>query len=111
MYFSAADLVVLPYERILNAGADTIFLTVYGRYTCTDKPLRGCAERVLSATLKSHLKKVHSYLSEPHQDDLELKDGLYNVAMVAACPFPCGRGTPVRIQRMAEALAVTFCGL
>ena len=25
--------------------------------------------------------------------------------MVAACPFPCGRGTPVRIQRIAEALA------
>lgn len=25
--------------------------------------------------------------------------------MVAACPFPCARGTPIRIQRMAEALA------
>jgi glycosyltransferase involved in cell wall biosynthesis len=24
--------------------------------------------------------------------------------MVAACPFPCGRGTPIRIQRLAEAL-------
>ena len=29
----------------------------------------------------------------------------YRVAVVAACPFPCGRGTPVRIQRMAEELA------
>jgi glycosyltransferase involved in cell wall biosynthesis len=28
----------------------------------------------------------------------------YRVAMVAACPFPCERGTPVRIHRMAEAL-------
>jgi glycosyltransferase involved in cell wall biosynthesis len=27
------------------------------------------------------------------------------LAMVAACPFPCRRGTPVRIQRMAQALA------
>ncbi len=26
------------------------------------------------------------------------------VAMVAACPFPYARGTPIRIQRMAEAL-------
>ena len=25
--------------------------------------------------------------------------------MVAACPFPFGRGTPIRIQRQAEALA------
>ncbi|HET7599977.1 MAG TPA: glycosyltransferase family 4 protein [Gemmatimonadales bacterium] len=29
----------------------------------------------------------------------------YRVAMVAACPFPCARGTPIRIRRMAEALA------
>ena len=28
-----------------------------------------------------------------------------NIAMVAACPFPSPRGTPVRIHRMAEALA------
>lgn len=28
----------------------------------------------------------------------------YKIAMVAACPFPCERGTPVRIHRMAEAL-------
>lgn len=27
------------------------------------------------------------------------------IALVAACPFPLARGTPVRIQRMAEALA------
>lgn len=27
------------------------------------------------------------------------------IAMVAACPFPCPRGTPIRIFRMAEALA------
>jgi glycosyltransferase involved in cell wall biosynthesis len=27
------------------------------------------------------------------------------IAMVAACPFPFGRGTPIRIQRQAEALA------
>ncbi len=29
----------------------------------------------------------------------------YRVAMVAACPFPCPRGTPIRILRMAEALS------
>jgi glycosyltransferase involved in cell wall biosynthesis len=28
------------------------------------------------------------------------------IAMVAACPFPAPRGTPIRILRMAEALAV-----
>ncbi len=27
------------------------------------------------------------------------------IAVVAACPFPFGRGTPIRIQRQAEALA------
>jgi glycosyltransferase involved in cell wall biosynthesis len=32
-------------------------------------------------------------------------DGGLRIAMVAACPFPLGRGTPVRIQRQAEALA------
>ncbi len=30
---------------------------------------------------------------------------LYKIAVVAACPFPYSRGTPVRIFRMAEALA------
>ncbi len=29
----------------------------------------------------------------------------YRIAMVAACPFPYPRGTPVRVHRMAEALA------
>jgi len=29
----------------------------------------------------------------------------YNIAVVAACPFPCARGTPVRVARSAEALA------
>ena len=29
----------------------------------------------------------------------------YNIAIVAACPFPCARGTPVRVARSAEALA------
>lgn len=29
----------------------------------------------------------------------------YRIAVVAACPFPCPRGTPVRIFRTAEALA------
>jgi glycosyltransferase involved in cell wall biosynthesis len=29
----------------------------------------------------------------------------YRVAVVAACPFPCGRGTPIRIRRLAEGLA------
>ena len=28
-----------------------------------------------------------------------------NVAVVAACPFPAPRGTPIRIQRLAEAVA------
>jgi glycosyltransferase involved in cell wall biosynthesis len=31
--------------------------------------------------------------------------GSLSIAMVAACPFPCRRGTPIRIQREAEALA------
>lgn len=30
---------------------------------------------------------------------------LLNIAMVAACPFPATRGTPIRINRIAEALA------
>jgi glycosyltransferase involved in cell wall biosynthesis len=29
----------------------------------------------------------------------------YRVAVVAACPFPHGRGTPIRIRRLAEGLA------
>jgi hypothetical protein len=29
----------------------------------------------------------------------------FRIAMVAACPFPYPRGTPVRIYRMAETLA------
>lgn len=29
----------------------------------------------------------------------------YNIAIVAACPFPCARGTPVRVARAAEALS------
>lgn len=29
----------------------------------------------------------------------------FRIAMVAACPFPAPRGTPIRINRMAEALA------
>ena len=29
----------------------------------------------------------------------------YRIAMVAACPFPYPRGTPVRIYRMAQTLA------
>src|SRR5829696_5121911 len=28
-----------------------------------------------------------------------------NVALVAACPFPAPRGTPIRFQRLAEAVA------
>ena len=28
----------------------------------------------------------------------------FRIAMVAACPFPCSRGTPTRILRLAEAL-------
>jgi glycosyltransferase involved in cell wall biosynthesis len=31
------------------------------------------------------------------------------IAVVAACPFPCGRGTPVRIFRLSEALAKAGC--
>jgi glycosyltransferase involved in cell wall biosynthesis len=29
----------------------------------------------------------------------------YRIAMIAACPFPAGRGTPIRVLRLAEALA------
>jgi len=32
------------------------------------------------------------------------RDAPCRIAMVAACPFPYARGTPIRIQRMAEAL-------
>ena len=28
-----------------------------------------------------------------------------NIAVVAACPFPCERGTPIRIHRLSEALS------
>ncbi len=31
-------------------------------------------------------------------------DGRYRIAMVAACPMPARRGTPLRIERLAEAL-------
>ena len=34
------------------------------------------------------------------------KNGRFKIAMVAACPFPYPRGTPIRICRMAEALAL-----
>ncbi len=35
----------------------------------------------------------------------EIRDDALTVVVVAACPFPQPRGTPVRIQRIAEALA------
>jgi len=38
-----------------------------------------------------------------HRQILEL-GGRLPVAMVAACPFPANRGTPIRIQQMGEAL-------
>jgi hypothetical protein len=31
--------------------------------------------------------------------------GGFRVAMIAACPFPWPRGTPIRIYRMAQALS------
>lgn len=31
-------------------------------------------------------------------------DRTYRVAVIAACPFPCPRGTPIRILRLSEAL-------
>lgn len=31
------------------------------------------------------------------------------IAVVAACPFPCARGTPIRIFRLSEALAKAGC--
>lgn len=34
-----------------------------------------------------------------------MKDLPLNVAVVAACPFPAPRGTPIRIQRLAEEVA------
>jgi len=42
-------------------------------------------------------------MPHPQGGSLKRKGGL-RVAMVAACPFPCPRGTPVRIQRLAEFL-------
>ena len=33
------------------------------------------------------------------------RDRHYRIAMIAACPFPFARGTPVRIHRMTESLA------
>jgi glycosyltransferase involved in cell wall biosynthesis len=32
-------------------------------------------------------------------------DDRYRIAVIAACPFPAGRGTPIRVLRQAEALA------
>lgn len=49
--------------------------------------------------------------SRPKPRELDITDSartgkaLHNIAIVAACPFPCARGTPVRVARMAEALA------
>lgn len=41
--------------------------------------------------------------TEPRRHLMELT-GRIPVAMVAACPFPANRGTPIRIQQMGEAL-------
>ncbi len=30
----------------------------------------------------------------------------FTIAVIAACPFPHGRGTPLRIQRLSEALVM-----
>lgn len=35
----------------------------------------------------------------------------YRIAVIAACPFPCPRGTPVRIFRIAEALSKQGCDI
>ena len=40
---------------------------------------------------------------------LDLIPETYRIAMVAACPLPYDRGTPIRIFRMAEALAQQGC--
>lgn len=37
--------------------------------------------------------------------DGQLRDRRFKIAMVAACPFPYPRGTPIRILRLAEALS------
>lgn len=42
---------------------------------------------------------------DPGPDAARADAARLRVLMVAACPFPAGRGTPIRIARMAEALA------
>jgi glycosyltransferase involved in cell wall biosynthesis len=41
-------------------------------------------------------------LRPPHRE--RLPNARYRIAMIAACPMPAGRGTPVRIERLANTL-------
>lgn len=43
-------------------------------------------------------------LTSPGEEDFAPRTGL-TIAMVAACPFPAPRGTPIRVLRLAEEMA------
>lgn len=59
-------------------------------------PLEDTATREMQITAKSVLRESRERTSAGRH---------YRIAMVAACPFPYPRGTPIRVHRLAEALS------
>ena len=41
----------------------------------------------------------------PRPGSVSAANGQFRIVMVAACPMPARRGTPLRVERLAEALA------
>lgn len=54
------------------------------------------------------MESVFSQVTEIDRDRVNklIMSRLFKIAMVAACPFPYPRGTPIRIFKMAQALAM-----
>jgi glycosyltransferase involved in cell wall biosynthesis len=55
---------------------------------------------MIADPLRAHSDSQRIVTASGHQSKRSLR-----IAMIAACPFPYPRGTPVRIQRLSEALA------
>jgi len=72
--------------------------------SATNMPRRA-AQRILDPTAISDWKNRRAIDMSVSPQNLPAYDRPLRIAMVAACPFPLSRGTPVRIHRMAEALA------